>query len=570
MGQQLALFRDDSKAQTLVRGVSPDDCRISRFNTRKTRDDESVLKLAQRMTANGFELTRALWVYQADDGQYEVFAGGTRLEAARRAGVSVDVVVHEGYSWEDISRLSDQDNENDEYHQPVRPMDTWAEYARLRDEEGWQQKQIAETKNVDPMDVSRRLRYHELPVPIKVQVGAGDRNTILTEGHLMAVLSEIETFLLDWALWNDWRIEALETAIEKKWSSRQLATHWQGRKDAVVRANDLTQSLPDGPRDEYVLTANGFERLDTDWRSVFAEELKTRAARSVADVDLAFSAVRKRQELSDERKRQNDERLDIEQQKQREEERLINTINDRWKCGDSTALVSELEDASVRLVLTDPPYGVDFQSNRRVVSGKADKVQSDATPAAAAAVFTVTLAALAPKLQDDAHLLVFTHWKTEFVFRAVLEQAGYIIRGSLIWVKENHTSGDLDGAFAPRHERIIHATKGHPGISPRMDDVLVFARENATDHPMEKPTALLRALIECTTVQGQLVIDPFAGTASSMVAALETSREWWGCEIDQTHWNDGYGRLNNAIRRNVQEELGLASPMHGRNNARAA
>jgi hypothetical protein len=65
-------------------------------------------------------------------GKCEVFAGGTRLEAARVVGLEdVPVLVHEGLSDEEVARRADLDNENDEYHEPVPVVDVWAEYHRL-------------------------------------------------------------------------------------------------------------------------------------------------------------------------------------------------------------------------------------------------------------------------------------------------------------------------------------------------------------------------------------------------------------------------------------------------------
>ena len=119
------------------------------------------------------------------------------------------------------------------------------------------------------------------------------------------------------------------------------------------------------------------------------------------------------------------------------------------------------------------------------------------------------------------------------------------MRGSLVWVKENHTSGDLTGSFAPRHERILHAAKGRPTVSPRIDDVLQVSREGATDHPTEKPTDLLKRLINSTTDGGDLIVDPFAGTGATCIAAKLLSRDYWACEKDNHYWQQGYERLRN-------------------------
>lgn len=569
MGQQLALLLGGDKQQTLVRAVSPDQCSISRFNTRKVRDDEAVTKLAQRMVMNGFEMTRALWVYAGEGGKYEVFAGGTRLEAARRAGVLVDVILHKGYSWEDISRLSDQDNENDEYHQPVRPMDVWAEYARLRDEEGWTQKQIATAKSVSEATVSLRLACYTLPDEIKRAVGL---DTPLTEAHLYVVFGRIYApkDLGAWVDVDSWRVADLEIAIQKKWSSRQLADQWQKRKDAVARANELVATLPDGLADEYTMTDSGIVRSDTDWRAAFCDALVTAQAATVAQVDAAFTTIVERQRASARRKEDYEAKTTADEQRAKEEQRRIEYVTSRWLHGSCADLLPALTDGSVRLVLTDPPYGVGFQSNRRVASGKLDALENDATRIAALSTFGAMLDAVAPKLADEAHLLVFAHWKTEFDFRAELEKRGYVVRGSLVWVRENHGSGDLEGAFAPKHERIIHATKGRPAVSPRVDDVFVFARGRETEHPTEKPVELLKVLVNSTTGHGDLVIDPFGGVASTLVAAIQTGREWWGCELAEGHWNDGYKRINDVTRNRVQEKLELATDVSTGSRARAA
>ena len=126
-----AAFSQRDGATIYMLDVATGQCVHSRFNTRKTRTSEDIDRLADRMRRNGYERTRALWAVAADD-RYEVFAGGTRLEAARKAGLAtVPVFLHEWLTDEDVSRRADEDNENDEYHTPVSLLDVWAECYRL-------------------------------------------------------------------------------------------------------------------------------------------------------------------------------------------------------------------------------------------------------------------------------------------------------------------------------------------------------------------------------------------------------------------------------------------------------
>jgi site-specific DNA-methyltransferase (adenine-specific) len=112
-----------------------------------------------------------------------------------------------------------------------------------------------------------------------------------------------------------------------------------------------------------------------------------------------------------------------------------------------------------------------------------------------------------------------------------------------VWVKDNHGTGDLKGAFAPKHERVIHAVLGSPLIHDRKPDVLECAKSATSDHPTEKPVGLLKSLIEATTVSGDLVIDPFGGVGSTCVAASECGRSWFGSELEESYYKVGLKRL---------------------------
>ena len=218
--------------------------------------------------------------------------------------------------------------------------------------------------------------------------------------------------------------------------------------------------------------------------------------------------------------------------------------DDFWFRGDWREHIEALQDESVSLVLTDPPYGIEYQSDYRLdrrKSRKNERIESDSQDA-----FVETeqaLLALLPKLKPNAHVLMFCHWSTEDRAKAVLEKIGLLIRGSLVWVKNNTGMGDPKTTFAPKHERILHAVKGSPVLFQREADVLEADRVTTDRHPTEKPVALLQKLISATTVSGEFVADPFGGVASTLVAAKELGRRYWGCEIDEEYHEAGERRL---------------------------
>lgn len=211
-----------------------------------------------------------------------------------------------------------------------------------------------------------------------------------------------------------------------------------------------------------------------------------------------------------------------------------------WNEGSFQDHIDSLRDGSINVILTDPPYGMDYQSHRRGVLF--DKIEND-SPQSATAVLREALSKLKPKLADDAHVLVFCTWRNEHETMEALRATGYRVIGSLVWIKDNHGSGNLQSGFAPMHERIVHAIKGAPALLKRIPDVL-YAKKVSTDiHPTEKPVTLLKQLIEVTCPEGGMVADPFGGVGSTLEAAKQCKRAAWGCELVNDYYVAGKARL---------------------------
>ena len=538
---QFALIQDQGIRKSLLyvplAGLS-----LSRFNPRTTRTEYQINRLAERIQRNGFEVTRALWVRANGEG-YEVFAGGTRLEAARRAGVeTVPVVLHEGLTDEQVVRLADEDNENDEYHAPVSIVDVWAAYWRLWKVEGWTQQRIADAKGVDVMVVSRRVRWHEgLPKAARKAVSDG----ILDEGHIEAIFgvtSDVAS-LAPWLTTEQAQTELTAEVLGKHRGSsvgikptvkvvREAANRW---KDMIAQAETYHQTL------------------DATWQAYFISRLVEMKARRSADVHSAITQTaraqadaKRREQEEAERKRSaaEAERRRLERQAARAE--YINRLVNRIVIGDARQTITTAP-PGFRLLLTDPPYGKEYQSNRRTATAKKAVIVDDDQEAVTLLRDVLMLAY--PRMADDAHALVFVDWQHEPEFRTAIEAAGFTLKGSLIWVKNNHGTGDLSGAFAPKHERILHAVKGRPALNHRHPDVLTGHDTQDSDHPTEKPQDLLRLLIEATTEEGETVVDPFAGSGSTLYAAHAAGRDFYGCEIDK----DWGGHIKDTLYRLVSE-----------------
>ena len=218
--------------------------------------------------------------------------------------------------------------------------------------------------------------------------------------------------------------------------------------------------------------------------------------------------------------------------------------SEQWIHGDWRTAIQKIENSTVSLVLTDPPYGLGYVSNRKAEKHKA--IANDDELGSAVDELRDFLQQIKPKLKSDSHLLVFCRWDSEPSFQACLRTSGFTLKGSVVWVKDNHGTGYLKGSFAPKHERIVHAVLGSPSIHDRKPDVLECPKSAATDHPTEKPVDLLKMLIEATTVSGDLVIDPFGGVGSTCVAASQCGRGWFGSEMEESYHKIGLKRLGGS------------------------
>jgi site-specific DNA-methyltransferase (adenine-specific) len=228
-------------------------------------------------------------------------------------------------------------------------------------------------------------------------------------------------------------------------------------------------------------------------------------------------------------------------------EQRINTCGpDQWLHGNWRDHVGSIKDGSIAVLLTDPPYGMGYQSNYRLDTRKDhkhEKIENDGEGKGPVEL-AECVAAFVPKLAKDAHVFVFTNWRNEDAMREALADAGLTVKSSIVWVKNNTGMGDLAGAFAPKHERIVHAVKGSPILFEREADVLEFDRVNTDRHPTEKPVDLLSRLIAVASVEGQRVADPFAGVGSTCEAAASTGRHYWGCELKDEYYEHGKARLD--------------------------
>ena len=212
--------------------------------------------------------------------------------------------------------------------------------------------------------------------------------------------------------------------------------------------------------------------------------------------------------------------------------------------GDCLERMREIPDCSVDMVLTDPPYGMNYQSNRRTATDKFNKIVDDDN----LDWLDYFCEDLHRVMKNNSAAYVFCSWHKVDVFKVAIERH-FKVKNLLVWVKNNHGSGDLKGAYAPKHEFVFFAHKGRCLLRDgRRPDILDFAKVSGSKlvHPTEKPVNLIERLVKDASDEYDTVFDPFMGSGTTGVAAKNLKRSFIGIELDPTYFQIAKERIESA------------------------
>jgi site-specific DNA-methyltransferase (adenine-specific) len=122
--------------------------------------------------------------------------------------------------------------------------------------------------------------------------------------------------------------------------------------------------------------------------------------------------------------------------------------------------------------------------------------------------------------------------------------AGFRIVGHLVFRKRYASSARF---LRYEHEQAYLLAKGEPMRPAKpIPDVLDFPYTGNRLHPTQKPIEALTPLIEAFTTPGALVLDPFCGSGSTLMAARRLGRDWIGVELDSNHYQTASNRMNSV------------------------
>lgn len=213
----------------------------------------------------------------------------------------------------------------------------------------------------------------------------------------------------------------------------------------------------------------------------------------------------------------------------------------------ANSCLKNMQDESVDLIITDIPYGISYKSNSQNLDRRKghtivkereeyfERIVGDDT------IPLKWLTSAYRILKNNSAIYIFCHWSKWHLLYSYVEDAGFTCKNMIILNKSNHGTGDLKGQYAPKHELLLFATKGR--------HILFFPEKRGSDiwdapvkfsgskryHPNEKPLSWIEPCVFHSSKEGDLVLDPFAGSGSTGVAAKRYGRSYCLIDIDEKY-----------------------------------
>lgn len=218
------------------------------------------------------------------------------------------------------------------------------------------------------------------------------------------------------------------------------------------------------------------------------------------------------------------------------EKRAVVLFRNRMNLSQDDAVnwLSMLDSASVDLLITDPPYE-SLEKHRKIGTTTRLKVSKSSSnqwfEIFPNARFEELLREVYRVLKKNAHFYLFCDQETMFVIKPIAEKVGFKFWKPIIWDK---VSIGMGYHYRARHEYILFFEKGKRKLNDlSIPDILTHKRVYR-GYPTEKPVSLLKVLVAQSSREGELVVDPFFGSGSTLVAAKNLNRQCKGNDISSS------------------------------------
>lgn len=210
--------------------------------------------------------------------------------------------------------------------------------------------------------------------------------------------------------------------------------------------------------------------------------------------------------------------------------------------GDCLELLPNIDERTIDLIITDPFYGSSGRDGSVHLEDDTvfgNRMSSDSfiwfVRQYSAQLFRVT--------KNDSHCYIFSDWRKYKDVQIAFETNGWELRALIVWDKGN----GMGEYWRSTHEFILFFTKHKPKKLTHGGcmNVLKFKpiRGNEKLHSCEKPVELIKYLIEASSIKGDIILDPFAGSSPIATACIDTERKFIGIEIEEHNIKKSYDRI---------------------------
>tara|TARA_R110002111_G_scaffold131898_1_gene197421 strand:+ start:41 stop:1288 length:1248 start_codon:yes stop_codon:yes gene_type:complete len=322
---------------------------------------------------------------------------------------------------------------------------------------------------------------------------------------------------------SNYQRSVLALQLEEVFSNK--AKENQIRKPISVLAKWPKQKI--NTREELSKVAQVGERTLARVKKIQAqasEEVKAKLSTGEVSINSAYQEIKKEEK-----------KANFEAKKQLfEKEIKPENLNQKIIFGDSIKVLPTLEKQSFDLLLSDPPYGMDFKSgwnNKEKIQN--DKIVDTIT------LFEHVLKESIPLLKDDAHFYLFGNINFIADIRPIIEK--YLnLKNILIWDRKVIGMGDLK-SYGNSYDVIYFGyNKLWKDLNGTRDrDLLSYSRIDPVKniHPTEKPLDILEYLIKKSSNKNDKILEPFAGGGSTLLACKNLNRLATGIEIEEKYYN---------------------------------
>ena len=460
-----------------------------------------VEELIKSIKTNGYKAAFPLSVIPADNG-FKLFNGNHRLAAIRKLGIKeVSVIIQEPADDDQLMKRAYEENRASETALPMTFLDD-AENVTKLSKQGKTLSEIAELLNLDLSEVSRLRGIMGLPEEALnlIKNSFETKYKKLQESDSKSFQEDFETFqTVDWQL---------------GWFQSILPLSPANQTFIVKRIVEEKGKLRGGRLIQECKKLREYERL-----TQILEECLNPAVQNREQIISEITADIYKGIYSEDYLRQ---RIDA----------LNRKAQNRLDCGNCLSIIPTYSDKSIDIVLTDPPYGQNFVSHRRMVNNEVTVPIVNDTPEEAFALLDKMCGGIKHKLKDNAFIYIFCSIKTLFQTVQITSKHFGAFATVLIWDKLNKGSGDLD-IWGGSYEMIVFHKIGNRKVNKRLDNVIrgIPRLAHSDCHPAEKPVELMEYILRNSGSSNDTVCDPFMGVGAVPLAAQKLGWNYYGVEL---------------------------------------